>query len=175
LIRDREIQRLISYIKGIGLKVSFTSKDVGGSALWHLDNTEIVICKKYNTTKIETILSLIHETGHALHNLWEKNRKIDQKFNEALTDIDDAEEQGMDTQKRQRKIVLDNEIAGTNYWYNIYKETDMKFPIWRLEVAKGFDIWQYEVFYETGSYPPAKDRIEKRKELTNKYKRKSND
>ena len=32
------------------------------------------------------------------------------------------------------------------------------------------DIWQYQVFYETGNYPKSKDRKKKYKELVNKHR-----
>lgn len=174
MIRDIEIQRLTNYIKGLGLKISYTSKDIDSSAVWALDNTEITICNKYNTTKIETALSLIHEAGHALHNIHEKNRKVDPKFKKALNHVDEAEESGLDTKKRDRKIILENEIAGTYYWESIYRETDMKFPIWRLEAAKEYDMWQYKIFYETGDFPLVKERNKKKKEIKNKHRSKHN-
>ena len=170
MIRDEEIQRLINYTKGLGLKVTFSSKKADYSAFWYLDCSEIVICKNSNKTKIETILSLVHELGHALHNIHEKNRTIDTKFEKARDHVDEAEESETDTKKRQRKIILDSEIAGTNYWHIVYKDTNMKFPLWRLEVAMEFDIYQYRVFYETGSYPRAKERKKKRRELIGKYR-----
>jgi len=173
MLRDDEIQRLVNYIKGLGLKVTFSSKQSDCSAFWYLDNSEIVICKNKNKSKIETVLSLIHETGHALHNIYEKNRKTDPKFEEALDHVDEAQELELDTQKKQRKIILNNEKAGTHYWDAIYRETNMKFPMWKLEAAKEIDVWMYEVFYETGKYPKTKERIAKVKEVNRKHRRKS--
>jgi hypothetical protein len=173
MIRDDEIQRLVNYIKGIGLKITFSSKKGDCSACWYLDNSGIVIYKSKNVTKIETVLSLIHELGHAMHSIHEKDREIDTKFEKALDSIDEAEELEIDTKKKQRKIVLDSEIAGTNYWHSVYKETNMKFPIWKLEAQMEYDMWQYEVFYETGSYPKAKDRKKKFKEISNRHRGKN--
>lgn len=173
MVRDQEIQRLVNYIKGLGLKVTFSSKKSDASAFWYLDNSEIVICKKNNSSKIETVLSLIHEIGHSKYCIREKDRQLDLKFEGALDHVDKAEEEETDTQKKQRKIILDNEIAGTKYWHEIYKETNMQFPIWRLEAAMEYDIWQYEVFHETGSYPKFKERKKKFKEVMNKYRRKN--
>ncbi len=170
MIRDLEIQRLVSYAKGLGLKVTFSSKKSASSAHWYLDNSGIEIFKGNNKTKIEIVLSLVHELGHALHNIHEKDREVDEDLESALDHVDEAEELGTDPQKRQRKIILNNEINGTLYWLAIYKEVDLKFPLWRLEVAKEFDIFQYRVFYETGDYPTAKERNEKMKELVRKYK-----
>lgn len=172
MIRDAEIQRLIDYTKGLGLKVTFSSKKESASAEWCLDNSEIFIYRNRNKTKIETVLSLIHEIGHSVHNIHEKNREVDVKFMEALDHVDEAEENEEDTQKKQRKIILQNEIAGTNYWHSIYKETNMQFPIWKLEAAMEYDIWQYEVFYETGYYPTNKDRKKKLGEINVKHRNK---
>ena len=169
MIRDLEIQRLINYAKGLGLTVTFKPKmDI--AAAWYLDNTGILINRDANTTKIETVLSLIHELGHCKHNIWEKDRKSDPKWEGAVDHIDKAEEDETDTQKKQRKIVLDNEIAGTRYWHEVYTETNMSFPIWRLEAAMQYDIWHYEVFYETGSYPNHKERVRKFKEIQKKHR-----
>jgi len=171
--RDEEIQRLANYIKGLGLEVTFSSKKSDAAAHWYLDNTGIVVFKKNNSTKIETVLSLIHEIAHAKHNIHEKDRQLDLKFVGALDHVDKAELEETDSKKKQRKIILNNEIAGTKYWHEIYKETNMQFPIWRLEAAMEYDIYQYQVFYETGSYPSFKERKKKSKEVTNKYRRKN--
>ncbi|HWY36832.1 MAG TPA: hypothetical protein VNX68_19455 [Nitrosopumilaceae archaeon] len=173
MIRDEEIQRLTNYIKGIGLKVTFISqKRANFAAAWYLDNSAIEICKNKNKTKIETILSLIHELGHALHNIHEKDRQVDTKFDGAISHVDKAEEEDTDTQKRQRKTIFDNEVAGAQYWHQIYKETNMKFAIWRLDAAMEYDIWNYEVHYETGDYPSWAAKKKKRKEVMNRYRNK---
>lgn len=171
MIRDQEIERLVNYIKGIGLKVTFSSKKSDCAAEWYLDNSGIVVYKAKNTSKIDTVLSLIHEIGHSMHNLWEKNRQVDDKLDSALDHIDRAEESETDTKKNQRKIILNNEIYGTRYWHQIYKETNMKFPIWKLEAAMKFDVWQYEVFYETGKDPTRDEKRKKIKEVRKNAKR----
>lgn len=170
MIRDEEIQRLINYIKGIGLTVSFSSKKSDCSAEWYINNSGIVIYRRQNKPKIDIVLDLIHELGHALHNIHKKNRTTDPKFERALDHIIQTEIDETDSKKRQRKIILDNEVAGTWYWHVIYKETNMKFPIWKMEAQMDFDIYQYEVFHETGKFPKRKDRLEKFKEIYNSHK-----
>lgn len=140
--------------------------------MWYLDNSGIVIYKTNNTSKIDTVLSLLHEIGHAVCNIHEKGRQLDTKFEKALDHIDDAEENGLDPEKRQRRVLLDNEIAGTAYWHSLYKETNMKFPIWKLEAAMEFDIWQYRYFYETAKYTTKRQRNKKRKEIREKHRSK---
>lgn len=170
MVRDLEIQRLINYIKGIGLTVNFSSKKADCSAEWYLDNSGIVIYRNQNKAKIDTVLSLIHELGHALHNIHEKNRTIDPKFEHAIDHIDETEVNETDSKKRHRKIILNNEIAGTKYWHSIYRETDMKFPIWKLDAQMEFDMYQYQLFYDTGKFPKQKDRNEKFKEISKYHK-----
>jgi hypothetical protein len=169
MIRDDETQRLVNYAKGLGLSVTFSSKKADCSAVWYLDNSGIVIYKTNNVSKISTVLSLIHEIGHAKHCIWENNREEDKKFEKALDHVDEAEESGEDSKKRHRKTILDNEIAGTQYWEEIYHDTNMKFDFWRLKMAMEYDMWQYQVFYDTGKYPVFRDRVKKRKELRAKY------
>ncbi len=173
MVRDLEIERLINYIKGLGLKVSFSSKKNDCSAFWYLDNSEIVICKKGNSAKIDIVLSLIHELGHAKHSVWEKNRQLDTKLETAIDSVDEAEEEKVDAPKRHRKIVLDHEVASTKYWHEIYHETDMKFPIWKLEAQMEFDLWQYKIWYETGKDPKRMDRRKKLREIYVKHKNKA--
>jgi hypothetical protein len=170
MIRDVEIQRLISYARGLGLEVTFSSKKSDCAAFWYLDNSGIVIFKKNNSSKVSTVLSLLHELGHSKHNIHEKDRQRDLKFEQALDHVDEAEELEIDSQKRQRKIILDNERKGTQYWDEIYTECNLQFPKWKLEMAKEYDIWHYEVFYETDKYPMQKEKRAKRKELVKKYR-----
>lgn len=175
MIRDEEIQRLINYAKGLGLTVSFSSKKEECSAAWYIDNSGIVIYKNKNKTKIETVLSIIHELGHAKHNIWEQNRELDKKFEESLDKVEKAEEDGEESQRKHRKVILDSEVHGVKYWDEIYKDTDMKFPKWKLDMAKEHDVWVYEIYYETGKDPSSDERKRKRKELTLKYKGDKND
>jgi|ERR1035437_1894165 hypothetical protein len=169
MIRDAEIERLINYAKGLGLKVTFSSKKSDCSAIWYLDCSEIIVYRKENVSKIDVVLTLVHEISHALHNIHEKNRKVDPKFWNALDHIDAAEADGVDAQRRQRKILLNNEIAGTQYWHVLHKEVNLKLPIKRLEMQMEYDVWLYEVFYETGKYPNRKEAKKKRKELRAKH------
>lgn len=170
MVRDQEIQRLVNYAKGLGLKVTFSSKKSDNDAEWYIDNSGLIIYKNKNTPKIDIVLSLIHEIGHSKHSIWEKDRGIDSKFDEALTHFSESEEKGIDPKKRQRKVLLDYEIAGTNYWHEIYTDTNMKFPIWRLEAQMEFDIWQFEYFYENGVYPSKKIKKVKLKEINEKHR-----
>ncbi len=158
--RDDELNRLIRYAQGMGMAVHFKpykphSKD---EAEWAIDGTELTVYVRPKTSKIEKILSLIHELGHH-KSFIDDNRKLDPKIEEAL----DSEE------KRHRKRILDMEINDSVYWEDIYKDTNCQFNIQKLYKQKELDIWVYEVYYETGNWPTSKEKAQKRKELKKKY------
>jgi hypothetical protein len=107
-------------------------------------------------SKLEKILSLIHELGH--HKGWiENNREPDPKVDEAM----EAEEAG----RRFRKRILDMEENDSLWWEQIYKDTNCKFGLDRLELQRQFDIWCYEHYYETGKDATKKEKKAKWKEL----------
>ena len=158
--RDDEIQRLMRYAQGMGLSVRFKPYVRNGAlAEWTTDGSEISVYVSSRTTNIDKILSLIHELGHH-KSFINDGREIDPKLEEAL----ESEE------KRHRKRVFEGEKADTKYWEEIYKDTDCQFNIKILHRQKEFDIWCYEVYYETGEYPNGKERAVKMKELRKKYR-----
>lgn len=161
-IRDEEIKRLIQYAKGLNLKVSFTdyvpySRDAG---YWSTDGSELIICLGKRDSKIEIVLTLIHELGHHLEWVHNHHRKPHVELNAAFDD---------EEKKTNRKIIYQYEVNSSNWWDIIYKETDMKFPIKRLHIQKEYDIWQYEVYYETSKFPTKKESKDKLKQLRRKY------
>lgn len=164
--RDQEIERLVKYAQALGVKVSFSNrKKPDNSAEWTLDGTEIIIYTKKQFSKTDTILSLVHEIGHSLDHIHGHDRVLDTEMEEAIDSSDEGE-----TSKRQRKKILDSEIKGTQYWHTIYKETNLQIPLWKLYAAMEYDIWQYKVYHETGSFPKYIDKIKKRQAIYAKHK-----
>lgn len=165
--RDLEIERLIKYAQALGVEVIFSNmKNPPDDADWSLMNTKITIYIRRHPTKTDTILSLIHEISHSLDNIHRANREVDWKFEEALPNDNEDE-----ISKKRRKIILDNEKEGTRYWEIIYKETNLSFPIYKLHAQMELDVWQYEVYYESGKFPKRKERDKKRKEIFARHKR----
>lgn len=173
MIRDDEIQRLIHYAKGLGVKITMhgkSNKDADGA--WTLDGTEIHVYGVETQTKIDIVLTLIHELGHMVWFIHERERKWDLKFEEALDrqNLFDCDLSGTPAPKKLRKRIYENEVAATGWWHSIYKDTAMKFPLWKLELQRDFDTWQYEVYFKTGHFPTNKIKAQKLKELKSKYK-----
>ena len=163
-IRDDELNRLIRYCQGMGLSVRFKPYVRGSktAAEWTTDGSEIAIYVTSKCSKVEKILSLIHETAH--HKAWIDNkRQIDPKVEEAL----DSEE----NKRSHRKRLLDMERNDSIYWEDIYKDTNCQFPIWKLHAQKEMDLWQYEFYYEHGVFPKKKAKDKKRKEICNKHRK----
>lgn len=167
MIRDQEISRLISFAEGMGLEIKFLPRTKNGNAAeWTIDGTEIRIYQTKNESKIGTILSLIHEISHHVWFIHDKNRQLDSESVEALTS-----DTSIPASKKMRKKLLDMEVAATTYWMTIYKDTNCKFPIWRLNIQMKLDIWMYERYYEDSAFPSIKAARKKYKELVANYEK----
>jgi len=159
----------------MGLKVRFvTKKGVNHEAYWTIDGTELVVYNKKANSKTDNILSLIHEIGHHVWFIHEKNRKKDERLEKALDRQDEFEENTNENPapKKLREKILNMERASTDYWYTIYKDTNLKFPLWKLYAQMEFDVWQYEVYYDTGHFPRFMERRAKWKDIARKHKNK---
>jgi hypothetical protein len=164
MIRDKELENLKKYAEAMGAKVLFSQKRCDNAfAEWYLDGKQITVFEKEHKSKMELVLSLIHEIAHHCEFVRNNNREFDEKLDEALSDEEEK--------KRHRKKIYDFEVKGTQHWESIYRDTDCKFPIYKLYVQRDFDIFQYEVYYETGQFPSKKERDKKYKELKEKYKK----
>lgn len=171
MIRDDEFKRLLKYAAALGIKVSITNSTARESAYWLLDGSEIVINNKYQESKTEKILSLIHELGHHLWYVHERDRKPDLKFEEAIYRQNLHEDEGdVPPTKKQREKIHQIEVAGTQYWEAIYKETMLSFPKWKLYAAMEMDTWVYERFAKTGKFPTIKERRKARNLIRKKHR-----
>lgn len=167
MVRDDEIERLVKYAESMNVHVVFSDKkDPDCTAEMLLDGSQIIIYNKKNTTKIGTVLSLIHEIAHILDFIHGSDRKIDTKFADALPEPDEEE-----ISKGRRKIILDGEIEGSRYWETIYKEMNLSFPIWKLHAQMEYDLAQYEIYYLTGSYPSQKEKHAMRKLINARHRK----
>lgn len=165
MIRDNEIKRLVSYLNGLGVKVTFYSKNNSeGEADWATDGSEICVYSVKKKSKTKILLDLIHEAGHMVWFIHAKDRQPDLKYEEALERPTDS------TPKHLRKKILSTEIEGTKWWDTIIKDVDIKLPKWKIEASKEFDIWMYEVYYETGLFPAGKIRNERYRSIFKKWR-----
>jgi len=161
-VRDDELNRLMRYAQGMGVSIRFKPYVPRSSvaAQWTTDGSEITIFTDSTCSKLDKVLLLIHELGH--HKAFvNAERTVDSKIEEAL----DSEEQS----KRERKRILDMEIADSLHWDQIYKDTNCKFNIKKLHKQREMDIWLYEFSYEQGRDATGKEKKAKRKELKEKY------
>lgn len=163
MVRDLELQRLVKYAESMGVKVLFSQKrSESDAAEWYTDGTQITVFEKEHTSKVEMILSLIHEIGHMCEFVRNNNRQVDLKLEEAIN----SEEE----KKLHRKKIYDFENKSSEWWEEIYRDTDLKFPRYKLEIARELDVYMYEVYCETGEFPTRAMRREKKKQLKEKYK-----
>jgi hypothetical protein len=172
MVRDEEIARLTKYAEGMGLKVRFSRENTRDFAAWTLDGSELFVFTRNCKAKIDVVLSMIHELGHHCWFVHERKRRPDLKFEEALDRMNVIDENLSDEilPKKHRQTIYDREKAGTAYWEGIYKETDMRFPIWKLYAAMEMDMWVYEEFLKTGRFPPIIKRKAVSKEISRSHK-----
>jgi hypothetical protein len=173
--RDEEIKRLIHYAKGLGVKVIiYTKSSPDADAQWTLDGSLIEVFAGNTTSKTDIILSLIHELGHHVWFIHAKNRQPDLKFDEAIErqNLFEEDDHKNPAPKHLRKKIYDVEKAGTEWWLSIYKEVGIGIPEWKIHAAMEFDIWSYEVYYETGHFPGGKMKSDKHKEIWKKWRNK---
>lgn len=161
MIRDLELARLINYGKALNTAVIFY-KDKEDAGSWSLDGSEIHIHWPKSSTKTDVILTLLHELGHHAWFIHVCNRQQHQPLYNALN--------AKKPTKRQRKVILDCEIAATKWWNTIIKEADIQIPTWKVERQMELDLWMYEYFYANSDWPNWPERNLKYKDLTFKYK-----
>jgi len=167
MIRDLEIERLVKYAQALDTRIVFSNKkNPSDAAEFTIDGSQITIYTKKNSSKTDTVLTILHEVAHLLDHIHKNDRVMDDSFEEALPD--DNEE---DISKKRRKKILNVEKSSTKYWEIIYKETNLSFPIYKLHAQMEMDIWSYEIYHETGKFPILKKRNEKRKEIYAKHKK----
>lgn len=165
-IRDAEIQRLINYASGLGVAIIYDlHPNKSADADWDLSGTKITIYT-HNMNKTDIILALIHEIGHAKWYITKHHRQLDAKFAAAI----DEEYSNKPTTQKARKKILEVETDSTEFWHVIYTDVGLKIPVWKVNRAMEFDIWQYQVYYETGRFPNTKTKIEMLKSLKLKHK-----
>ena len=163
MVRDLELSRLIKFAEGMGLKVRFKPYVKGGNrAEWITDGTEVTVYVTNRCSKLDKILSLIHELGH--HKAFVDNeRSLTEKVDEALNRDDPT--------KLHRKHIFDMEYNDSLYWEQIYRDTNCQFGLDRLEMQRQYDVWVYQHYYETGEWPTWNEKIEKKKEFRKQFKK----
>lgn len=167
--RDQEIKRLVLYAKGLGIKVVIYNRASShGQAMWSLDGSKIEIFAPKGTSKTDIILSCLHELGHHLSFVHDKEREMPKKLDRAW----ERENADKELSDHERKLIYEDEVAGTEFWDTIIHELDIRIPKWKVEAQKEIDLWMYEVFMKSGLYPTPSQQKKKYKEVRQKWKKK---
>ncbi len=160
ITREEEIKRLVHYARGHGVKIFFKRPyDPKIKAEWATDGSTIWIYTTPKTSKIEIVLDLIHEIGH--HKDFIKNgRRQDSIFENAVDK----------KSKKAKKVILKTELAGTQYWEEIYRDVGCSFNINYLFKQMEYDTWIYHYHYINNVEDVPKEvSREKRRQLKIKY------
>jgi predicted SprT family Zn-dependent metalloprotease len=170
-IRDSELKRLENYGKSLGItitldSVSKNSPDDGYFAVIS-KKPYIHIFRNNHTSKIEVILTLLHELAHYLSWVY-RGRKNSKKINQAL----EAMAKPNQVPKNLRKIIYDLEVSDSEYQDLIVKELNLKIDNSIHAKQKELDKWMYYYFYENGTFPEQEEINNKRAAIYAKEERK---
>lgn len=157
---DSEIYRIERYIEGLGIKlVKYTKKNEEGDfAQWAPNEIDIYVYT--HKTKINLILTMLHEIGHQIHYMHNQRPEVP---DEVMLPVETLT-------KAQRKKILDYERPGIQLMPTIAVELNLKIPMWKVYLQSELDLYMYETLYELGRYPTAKELKLKRQVLTKIYK-----
>jgi len=170
-IRDREIERLVKYAEGLGLRVEWKRHRRGDpGATWDMDGSVIEVFTWPSQSKTTIILNIVHELAH--HMAWiYAQRKKDEAVDAAI--IADNESSAEEPPpKAQRKLIYLSEKNDTKYRPKIMHEVGIKLPKYKVAADKALDIWCYRHYYKKGNYPGVGALRAKQRELRAKYRRK---
>lgn len=166
--RDEEFKRLLSYAKGLGLKVTvynYGAKD-GTMALWSCDGSDMTLYNPPGLSKTELVLSAIHELGHHCNWIYDHKRELGPK----LQNIFELFYADKPLSKSQRTSVYEYEAEGIRWWDVIIKDVNIQIPKHRVSFQKDMDLWIYEYYMKHDKWPTSKVKNEKRRELRAKWK-----
>lgn len=160
----KEVGKLISYANALGIKVFFGEPNRHTSADWTTDGSTITV---YEKKPLTIWFCLAHELAH--HKQWlEDGKKVPLKTDQAFYKYNNIEDDSK-LDKASRKLVYEAEKRDSVHQLTIHYETQSKVPLSWLKAEIALDVWVYQCYYKTGSYPSMKEKKEKRKELRLKY------
>lgn len=158
-IRDKEIERIRLYCRGLGIRLTIKDYPWDDSAEWSNEPKHIInVNKRRNVTKTQLILTLLHEIAHAIFHI------------HTGIEIPDASILPEPVSKKERKKLYEFEKDSLAYMPIIYKELSLKIPEWKVNVAKEIDAWFYEYYYLNGKYPSKKEAKAELNAIEAKYK-----
>jgi hypothetical protein len=164
----KELERTIMYAKSLGIVVNLIkAKRSDPDAEWTTDGSEITLYLRHKKSITRLILDLVHELAHHMAFVY-NNRKVPRKINKVFAKYSETE---IKLTKKERKIIYEEELFDSQYQETIFKELNLKLPLYKLQVERDLSNWIYFTYYKTGKYPIIKDVQLKRNELTLKYKK----
>lgn len=164
--RRKELDRVIKYAEGLGMKVTWKTAQRGDpAATWTHDPLEICVYEHKNQSITSLILAIIHELGHYMYWVHHGRKPIpDAYMLEA-----DRKHHDPKVPKKLRRQIYNYEANSIAYMPVVFKELDLSIPKYKLDIEVEFDLWSYEYYLEKGEDPTPTMYKDKRKELKLKY------
>lgn len=150
--QERDIRKLQDYASRLGLKVLRKPYNRFTGQAEYDDSRRTITLFGRSSTKTATILSLLHELGHALDYIKNKNTP---QVNEAYGLLNKGPMVGarLDIPKKYRKTILQVEKNGIKYMTKIHKELGLEISLELVKKQQKIDLFDYEIFYKEARFP----------------------
>lgn len=151
-----DLQRLMNYARGLGVKVRTKPCEYDGPGAYYIHEPPTIVLSEYSGQSItRKVLNLLHELGHHLDWIY-KNKRVAKADEKALIADNDRLPGQPPLSQRLRQRIFRLEWDGTAYMPQIAKECDLSIPMWKVEADMKTDRWVARVFLDTGEWPTHK-------------------
>jgi len=171
-IRDKEIQRILKYGEGLGIKIEFKPYTDGiGGGSWGWVDRVIEVYLDGRESKTSIILILLHELGHCLDHQY-KEQTVSPEVVFAYMKLNEGKMYGLrdDLSQKERDIILKEELDGISYMELLYIELNLKIPKWKVKLAQELDSYDYTMLAKFGRFSSRTEFKKRKKFLAKKMK-----
>lgn len=172
-IRDREIDRILKYAAGLGIKVEFIARKRGaGAAEWDNDPPCIRVYGAKHISKVNLICCLLHELGH--HMDWiEQKRKVSDEVVKAYAQLNQGHMFGTrpDLTSTDTAVILCEEMAAVTWMGKLYEILQLTFPLYKLREAQLLDVYAYHILHRKNRFPTAMEYYTERQRIRRSQKK----
>lgn len=163
--KQKDLNKLKSYAKALGLKVIFSNNKSSHGATWGTDKILTFYIKNSGTQK-QLILNFLHELAHDLDYTQRKQIDPEMLYDALNTEDRRANKDDLKVDKSMRKLIYEDEKRACQYRQSIRKKLNLESVSEQdVEIDIKLDIWIYKEYYLNGELPSLKKIRQKFKEF----------
>lgn len=140
---ERELERVVLFARGLGVKVLFIRGGEDGSYVNPKDeNDQGIITINSRGYTVAKISSLLHELGH--HMDFVKRGRMPEAYDHLYA---------KKTPRWARQSVCNAEARAVEHALKIYWDLMLRVPLWRVKKDLAMDLYQYRVWLRKAQFP----------------------